>query len=105
MLAQDATFSMPPLSTWYRTLEGIAGWATVSSMSGAWRWRAEPTRANGQPALGFYAWDEDAQAYLPFALCVISFRGAEISDVTAFIVRSTEASDPEAYERFPEQPV
>ncbi len=105
MLAQDATFSMPPLSTWYRTREGIAGWATVSSMSGAWRWRAEPTRANGQPALGFYAWDEDAQAYLPFALCVISFRGAEISDVTAFIVRSTEASDPEAYERFPEQPV
>jgi hypothetical protein len=24
--------------------------------------------------------------------------------VTAFIVRSTEATDPEAYERFPEQP-
>jgi RNA polymerase sigma-70 factor, ECF subfamily len=104
MLAEDATFTMPPLSTWYRTREGIAGWATVSPMSGAWRWRAVLTRANGQPALAFYAWDEGAEAYLPFALCVLSFQGTQIADVTAFIVRSTEASDPEAYERFPEQP-
>jgi hypothetical protein len=35
---------------------------------------------------------------------VISFRGAQVSDVTAFIVRSTEASDPRAYERFPDEP-
>jgi RNA polymerase sigma-70 factor (ECF subfamily) len=104
MLAEDATFTMPPLATWYRTREGIATWATASSMSGAWRWRAVLTRANGQPALAFYAWDEDQRAHLPFALCVLSFRGTEVSDVTAFIVRSTEATDPEAYERFPEQP-
>jgi RNA polymerase sigma-70 factor, ECF subfamily len=104
MLAEDATFAMPPLATWYRTREGIATWARLSSMSGAWRWRAVLTRANGQPAPAFYAWDEDARAYLPFALCVLSFRGKEISDVTAFIVRSTTATDPEAYERFPEQP-
>jgi RNA polymerase sigma-70 factor (ECF subfamily) len=73
-------------------------------MSGDWRWRAVLTRANGQPALAFYSWDEDAQAYLPFALNVLSFRGGEVSDVTAFIVRSTDAADPKAYERFPEQP-
>jgi hypothetical protein len=61
-------------------------------------------RANGQPALAFYSWDEDARAYLPFALNVMSFRGNEVSDVTAFIVRSTGATEPEAYERFPDQP-
>ena len=104
MLAEDATFTMPPLATWYRTREGIATWATLSSMSGAWRWRAVLTRANGQPALAFYAWDEDARAYLPFALNVLSFRDDQVSDVTAFIVRSTESTDPEAYVRFPEQP-
>jgi RNA polymerase sigma-70 factor (ECF subfamily) len=104
LLAQDATFAMPPLATWYRTRETIAHWARESSLSGAWRWRAVRTRANGQPALAFYAWAEDAQAYLPFALCVLSFGGAEISNVTAFIVRSTEASDDDAYARFPEQP-
>ena len=104
MLAEDATFTMPPLATWYRTRGGIAVWARLSPMSGAWRWRTVLTRANGQPALAFYSWDEAEQAYLAFALNVITFRGAEISDVTAFMVRSTEATDPEAYERFPEQP-
>jgi RNA polymerase sigma-70 factor (ECF subfamily) len=104
MLAEDATFAMPPLATWYRTREGIATWASLTSMSGAWRWRSVLTRANGQPALAFYAWDEHEQAYMPFALNVLSLRGNQVSDVTAFIVRSTEATDPEAYVRFPEQP-
>jgi RNA polymerase sigma-70 factor (ECF subfamily) len=104
MLADDATFTMPPLRTWYSTREGIATWARLASMSGDWRWRAVFTRANGQPALGFYAWDEGEQAYLPFALNVLTFRGSEISEVDAFINRSTEATENEAYERFPEQP-
>jgi hypothetical protein len=95
---------MPPLATWYRTREGIAIWARLSPMSGAWRWRSVLTRANGQPALAFYGWDDGAGAYLPFALNVLSFRGAEIVDVTAFIVRSTESPDPESYQRFPDQP-
>jgi RNA polymerase sigma-70 factor, ECF subfamily len=104
MLAEDATFAMPPLATWYSTREGIAGWARNFSMSGAWRWRALVTRANGQAALAFYAWDEGERAYLPFALNVLGFRGGEVSDVTAFIARSTESENPEDYERFPEQP-
>jgi RNA polymerase sigma-70 factor (ECF subfamily) len=104
MLTEDATFTMPPLATWYRGREGIAIWAANSPMSGPWRWRAVLTRANGQPALGFYARDEQADAYLPFALNVLTLRGDLISDVTAFIVRSIEATEPGAYERFPEQP-
>jgi RNA polymerase sigma-70 factor, ECF subfamily len=104
MLAEDATFAMPPLASWYRTREGIATWASLSPMSGDWHWRAARTRANAQPALAFYAWDEADKAFLPFALCVLSFDQTKVSDVTAFIVRSTEEKDPEAYERFPEQP-
>jgi RNA polymerase sigma-70 factor (ECF subfamily) len=105
MLAEDATFTMPPLATWYTTRDGIATWARLASMSGDWRWRPVLTRANGQPALAFYAWDEPERAYLPFALNVLSFRGDMVSDVTAFIVRSTDAPEPEAYVRFPEQPM
>jgi RNA polymerase sigma-70 factor, ECF subfamily len=104
MLAEDATFAMPPLATWYRTREGIATWARQSPMSGAWRWRAVLTRANGQPALAFYSWDENAHAYVPFALNVLTFRGTEIVDVTAFIVRSTDAPDDGRYDRFPAEP-
>ena len=104
MLAEDATFAMPPLATWYSTREGIAGWARNTSMSGAWRWRALTTRANGQVALAFYACNDAEQAHLPFALCVLTFRGRAIADVTAFIARSTESQNPEDYVRFPEQP-
>ena len=70
--SQDASFAMPPLSTWYSPRDGIAEWARNVSLSGAWRWRTVLTRANGQPALAFYAWDERAGAYLPFALNVLS---------------------------------
>jgi RNA polymerase sigma-70 factor, ECF subfamily len=104
MLADDATFAMPPLASWYDTRAGIAIWAAHSPLSGAWRWRTVLTRANGQPALAFYSYDDDADAYLPFALNVLSFRGREITNVTAFIVRSTEATEPEAYHNYPDQP-
>ncbi len=104
LLVADATFAMPPLRTWYTPRATIAHWARASSLSGQWRWRAVRTRANGQPALGFYAWDETTGAHLPFALCVLTLRGDRLSDVTAFIVRSTAAADAKAYERFPEQP-
>jgi RNA polymerase sigma-70 factor (ECF subfamily) len=105
MLVEDATFAMPPLASWYSTRQGIATWARGFSLSGAWRWRTVLTRANGQPALAFYAWDEPARAYLPFALNVMTLRGSQVSNVTAFIVRSTEPGAPEAYARFPEQPM
>jgi RNA polymerase sigma-70 factor (ECF subfamily) len=104
MLAEDATFAMPPLATWYQGREAIAMWATQWPMSGDWRWRTVFVRANGQPALAFYAWDPEEESYLPFALNVLTFRGSQISDVTAFITRSTEDPAPEVMARMPEQP-
>jgi RNA polymerase sigma-70 factor (ECF subfamily) len=105
MLAENATFAMPPLASWYRGREAIAGWATGWPLSGAWRWRAIRTTANGQPALGFYAWSEDDQNYRPFALNVLTLQGTQVSDVTAFIARSAEPRDREVFERYPDQPV
>jgi RNA polymerase sigma-70 factor (ECF subfamily) len=105
MLTDDAVFAMPPLATWYRTREGIAIWAASSPMSGPWRWRTVFVRANGQPALGFYTWNAEAGAYLPFALNVLTFRGDKISDVTAFIARSADDRGPEAFENYPDEPL
>src|SRR3954454_20196699 len=106
MLAEDATFAMPPLASWYSTRDGIAEWARGWQRSGAWRWRTAYTHANGQPANGFYTWDEDEQAYLPFALNVLTLRGNEISDVVAFINRATDAdpAERERYYRFVDEP-
>jgi RNA polymerase sigma-70 factor (ECF subfamily) len=105
MLTDDASFAMPPLSTWYTPRAQVVAWAHDYSINGAWRWKALPSQANGQPALAFYAWDTDADAYLPFALNVLTLRNNLVSDVTAFIVRATDADDAQAYIRFPEQPM
>jgi RNA polymerase sigma-70 factor (ECF subfamily) len=104
LLVSDATFAMPPLTTWYAPRDRIARWARDYSLSGAWRWRTVLTQANAQPALAFYAWDETAGTHLPFALNVLSLRDKLVTDVTAFIVRAADATEPEAYERFPERP-
>ena len=105
LLVEDATFAMPPLATWYAPRDTIATWASNYAMSGEWRWRGVLTSANAQPALAFYAWDDSERAYLPFALNVLSLRGDLVSDVTAFIARSTDAPEPEAYVNFPTQPM
>jgi len=105
MLAEDATFAMPPLASWFSGREAIREWALGWPLSGAWRWRVVRTTANGQPALGFYAWNARDEAYRPFALNILTLRGTEVSDVTAFIARSAEPRDREVFERYPDEPV
>jgi RNA polymerase sigma-70 factor (ECF subfamily) len=102
MLAEDATFAMPPLASWYQGREGIATWARNWPLSGAWRWKTQVTRANGQPAIAYYTWDEQEGAYLPFALNVLTLRGDKVSDVTAFVARSIEDEETD-YARWPEE--
>jgi RNA polymerase sigma-70 factor, ECF subfamily len=104
MLTEDATFAMPPLRTWFGGRDAIAVFLAGWPLSGDWRWRHVPARANGQPALAFYAWDTQEQSYLPFALNVLTLRGARISDVTAFVTRSTQLPERHVYARWPEQP-
>jgi RNA polymerase sigma-70 factor, ECF subfamily len=105
MLTDDASFAMPPAVSWYRGHEALTGFLQVGPLSGEWRWRHVLVWASGQPALAFYAWDEAAGAYVAFALNVLTISGRRISDVTAFIARSTEADDPERYRRWPEEPM
>jgi RNA polymerase sigma-70 factor, ECF subfamily len=104
MLTEDAVFAMPPLATWFGGRDAIKTFLAGWPMSGAWRWRAVQTRANGQPALAFYSWDDEEKAFLPFALNVLTLRGTRVEAVTAFITRSTEDPDREVIARLPEQP-
>ena len=104
MLTEDAAISMPPLASWFGPRDVFETFLRAFPMSGTWRWKARITTANGQPAAGFYAWDDDAQAYLPFALNVLTFRGDKVADVVAFAVRSIEPEAREDYHRWVDQP-
>jgi RNA polymerase sigma-70 factor, ECF subfamily len=105
MLSEDATFTMPPLASWYHGRDAITQWAAAWPLSGSWRWRTITTRASGQPAIGFYALHADSARHRAFALNVLTLRGTEVSGVSAFIARSAEPRAREVYERYPDEPV
>ena len=91
MLADDATFTMPPLATWYRGRAAIEVFLTRFALTD--RWRLVPTRANGQLAFGAYAWDPEAQAWTPLTLDVLTLDGEIATDVTSFVAASTRGPE------------
>jgi RNA polymerase sigma-70 factor (ECF subfamily) len=105
MLAEDAAWSMPPLASWYHGLDSIRTFLARGPLSGEWRWRRLPAHANGQPAVAAYTWDEGERCHLPFALDVLTLEGDRIKEVTAFITRTTQASDREFFARWPDQAI
>jgi RNA polymerase sigma-70 factor (ECF subfamily) len=104
MLAEDATFAMPPLASWFAGRAAIRVWAGKEPLSGVYAWRILPAHANGQPALGYYSKDGDG-GWVPFALNVLTFRGREVAHVTAFIARSSEPLEPAAQQNLVHEPV
>ncbi len=99
LLAEDATLTMPPMATWFRG-EGVVVFLTEWAFSGRAynaegnrRVRVVPAHANGQPAIGTYAWNEEAESHLPTVLQVLTFDGSRISEITGFV-------DPSVFSRF-----
>jgi RNA polymerase sigma-70 factor, ECF subfamily len=83
LLADDATFSMPPYAEWRR---GRAAIAQSWLMPGAPppRLHFVPTSANGQPAAAAYVLADDGSRYVPLVLDVLTLRGTSIVAITAF---------------------
>ena len=86
LLTEDATWSMPPLTNWYRGLEAVRGFLSLGPLPE--RWRHIPTHANGQAAVGCYMWEEDAGKYLRSASTSSPCASDKIAEVTAFIDRA-----------------
>jgi RNA polymerase sigma-70 factor (ECF subfamily) len=93
LLAEEATFAMPPMPSWYDGREAVAEFLRSWPLAGDARWRLVPTRANGQLAFGHYVWDPDTERFLPHGINVLTLRGDRIAGITAFL-------EPEAVERF-----
>jgi RNA polymerase sigma-70 factor (ECF subfamily) len=82
LLVDDATWSMPPMSTWYRGREVVAAFLSEHALKV--RWRHVATHANGQLAAACYAWDEERGCFVVTVLDVLTLRGDRIEAVTAF---------------------
>jgi RNA polymerase sigma-70 factor, ECF subfamily len=83
VLAEDATFSMPPYPDWCQGREAIEGsWLMPSGDPSELRY--VPTTASGQLALAAYWRDIDAGCFVPICLDVLTVRDGRITDVVAF---------------------
>ena len=74
---------MPPLSSWYQGREIVAAFLIEHPLQV--RWRHLVSHANGQVAVGCYAWDEERGCFAARVLDVLTLRGSQIAAVTAFI--------------------
>jgi RNA polymerase sigma-70 factor, ECF subfamily len=79
LLAEDATFAMPPYPRWWRGRHVIAAFAAEP------KHRYLPARANGQPANAAYRWDPEKGIYAAEALEVLTLDGNLIKEMTAFM--------------------
>ena len=84
MLTEDAWLTMPPLPLEYQGRELAARFLTATAFRPGWTARLIPTRANGQPAFGFYARDPDTGDFHTVGLMVLTLSGTQISAMTRF---------------------
>ena len=90
LLAEDATFQMPPYAGWCQGRDAIAeSWLMPEGPPSRLRFLA--TWANAQPAVGTYALDPTTGEYLPLALDLLTLNGEEIAAVTAYRTLDTFA--------------
>jgi RNA polymerase sigma-70 factor (ECF subfamily) len=83
MLTEDATWSMPPIPSWYDRPATIAVFLREQALAQPWRHAA--TRANGQLAIGCYSLNAEGTRYEPGVLDVLQLRGDRIASVTGFV--------------------
>ncbi len=94
MLTHEATWSMPPVPTWYRGHQAIRQFLIREPLTR--RWQHQPARANGQLAVGCYLFDPAKEKYVAAVIDVLTLDGAKIAAVTGFLAAEVSAELPSA---------
>jgi RNA polymerase sigma-70 factor (TIGR02960 family) len=84
LLTDDAWLTMPPYPFEYQGKAAITLFLEHRAGVRDPRRRVVPTRANGQPAFGFYVDDRYARIARPWGLVVLTLDGEQISAITFF---------------------
>jgi RNA polymerase sigma-70 factor (TIGR02960 family) len=84
LLTDDAWLTMPPEPLQYQGYAAIARFFLTRSYWGVHAARLVPTRANGQPAFGFYVRDPKSPIAHASGLVVLTLEGDRISAITRF---------------------
>jgi RNA polymerase sigma-70 factor (ECF subfamily) len=90
LLTDDAWFTMPPVTLEYQGPVAIAAFLRdVAAWRGPRRYRLIPTRANGQPAYGFYDQEPSGTVFGGHGMIVLTLEGDRISAITRFVDNDT----------------
>jgi len=92
MLTEDAIIAMPPMPTWYQGRDAVVGFVRRYPLGEGRMWRVVPVGASGQLAFGFYAWDDDAGAFVAHDVIVLTMEGERIAELIAFLEPAAFAS-------------
>jgi len=84
VLAEDATWNMPPFDLWLQTHADITTFC-LGTGSGCRGSRLVPLSANGSPAFGQYKPAADGRGYEPWSLQVLELDGDRIAGITFFL--------------------
>ncbi|WP_199516355.1 RNA polymerase subunit sigma-70 [Nucisporomicrobium flavum] len=84
LLAEDATYSMPPLPQWFSGRTRIRAFLLERPL--LHRWQFLPARANGQPAFGTYLWDDARERWTWAGLDVLRLEGEHVAEVVSFLL-------------------
>jgi RNA polymerase sigma-70 factor (ECF subfamily) len=96
LLTEDASWSMPPLTSWFRGRRAIGEFLRNDVLPE--RWRHTTTTANGQLAVAGYLLEADSGSFVEAALDVLDLRDGRIAGVTGFLtIAGLDADDPRNY--------
>jgi RNA polymerase sigma-70 factor (ECF subfamily) len=84
LLTDDVRLTMPPLPLEYHGRASAARFLKTVSLQAGRTFRLVPTRANGQPAFGFYVYGPHGEAGRATGLLVLTLSGDRISAMTHF---------------------
>jgi RNA polymerase sigma-70 factor (TIGR02960 family) len=84
LLTEDVWLTMPPMPLEYQGRELAARFLRATAFRPGWTARLIATRANGQPAFGFYVRDPDTGGWYTVGLMVLTLAGTQISALTRF---------------------
>ncbi len=92
MLTRDATWSMPPIPTWFQGHQAVSEFMLNGPLKLSWRHR--PAYANGQLAIGCYLPAGVSSGYAPAVIDVLTLAGDKIAAVTGFLLAEVEHREP-----------
>lgn len=84
MLRDDVRCSMPPTPGLYVGRDAVVDNWVEDGFEGMTGLRGVFTSVNRQPAIGFYLWSEQDDAYLPLTIDVLRITGGAVTEIVTF---------------------